>query len=52
MAKQQIIDQFHLPLEIGWHNKKINTESLSGGIYIFKVQKQSGSIAREVIITK
>ena len=40
------------PLEIGWHNKKINTESLSGGIYILKVQKKSGSVTRKIIVAK
>ena len=39
-------------LEIGWHTKKLNTETLANGIYILNVQKKSGSVIRKVIIAK
>lgn len=39
-------------LDIGWHTKKLSTETFSNGFYILKVQKQSGSVTRKVIIVK
>ncbi|MFM7854897.1 MAG: zinc-dependent metalloprotease [Flammeovirgaceae bacterium] len=38
--------------ELGWHTKKIPTETFASGIYILSVQKKSSSTIRKVIISK
>lgn len=39
-------------LELGWHTNKLNIENLSNGIYFIRIQKQSGSALRKIVISK